>query len=67
MPAVPTVIEDGQIIDEQTDWKTPGGYGSVTIGGRVKINGEDYDVGVVVRRDNNSTDTAAGTICTRLS
>ena len=55
--AVPTVIEDGQIIDEQTDWKDRG-YGSVTIGGRVKINGEDYDVGVVVRRDNNSTDTA---------
>lgn len=55
--AVPTVIEDGQIIDEQTDWKERG-YGSVTIGGRVKINGEDYDVGVVVRRDNNSTDTA---------
>ena len=54
--AVPTVIEDGQIIDEQTDWKDRG-YGSVTIGGRVKINGEDYDVGVV-RRDNNSTDTA---------
>lgn len=55
--AVPTVIEDGQIIDEQTDWKDRG-YGSVTIGGRVKINGEDYDVGVVVRRDDNSTDTA---------
>ena len=55
--AVPTVIEDGQIIDEQTDWKDRG-YGSVTIGGRVKINGEDYDIGVVVRRDNNSTDTA---------
>ena len=54
--AVPAVIEDGQIIDEQSNWKERG-YGSVTIGGRVKISGRDYDVGVVVRRDNSSTDT----------
>lgn len=54
--AVPAVIEDGQIIDEQSNWKDRG-YGSVTIGGRVKINGRDYDVGVVVRRDDSSTDT----------
>lgn len=47
--AVPSVIEDGVIIDEQADWKGRG-YDSVTFGGKIQIGNETYDMGVVVRK-----------------
>ncbi len=49
--AVPDVIQKGQVIDEQHNWKGRR-YDTVTFGGRVKIAGQDYDMGVIVKRYN---------------
>ncbi len=50
--AVPDVIEKGQVIDEQANWKGRR-YDTVTFGGRIKIAGQDYDMGVIVKRYDN--------------
>ena len=50
--AVPSVIENGEIIDVQNNWKGRG-YDTVTFGGQVKIGGADYDMGVIVKRYDN--------------
>lgn len=47
--AVPSVIENGIVIDEQTNWKGRG-TGSVTFGGRVQIGDKIYDMGVIVHK-----------------
>ena len=47
--AVPSVIENGVVIDEQADWKGRG-YDSITFGGKIQIGNETYDMGVVVRK-----------------
>ena len=47
--AVPDIIENGQVIDEQQNWKDRG-YDSVTFGGRIRIGDQDYNMGVVVRK-----------------
>lgn len=47
--AVPTVIENGIVIDEQTNWKGRG-TDSVTFGGRIQIGDKTYDMGVIVHK-----------------
>lgn len=47
--AVPTVIENGIVIDEQTNWKGRG-TDSVTFGGRIQIGDKIYDMGVIVHK-----------------
>lgn len=47
--AVPSVIENGIVIDEQTNWKGRG-TDSVTFGGRVQIGDKIYDMGVIVHK-----------------
>lgn len=47
--AVPDIIENGQVIDEQQNWKDRG-YDSVTFGGRIRIGDQGYNMGVVVRK-----------------
>ena len=47
--AVPSVIENGIVIDEQTNWKGRG-TDSVTFGGRVQIGDKFYDMGVIVHK-----------------
>lgn len=47
--AVPSVIENGAVIDEQTNWKGRG-WDSVTFGGKIQIGDQTYDMGVVVRK-----------------
>lgn len=47
--AVPPVIENGIVIDEQTNWKGRG-TDSVTFGGRVQIGDKIYDMGVIVHK-----------------
>lgn len=51
--AVPAVIEHGQIIDTQENWKGRG-YDTVAIGGQIKIGGQDYDMGVIVKKYDNA-------------
>lgn len=50
--AVPDIIQKGQIIDEQANWKGRR-YDTVTFGGRIRIDGKDYDMGVIVKRYDN--------------
>ncbi len=50
--AVPDVIRKGQIIDEQHDWKNRG-FDTVVFGGRITIDGQLYDMGVVVKKYDN--------------
>lgn len=52
--AVPDVIENGQVIDEQQNWKGRG-YDSVTFGGRIRIGGQDYNMGVIVRKTGENS------------
>jgi len=52
--AVPSVIQNGVVIDEQSDWKGRG-YDTVVFGGRIKIDGIDYDMGVVVKKYNSQS------------
>lgn len=47
--AVPDVIQQGQIIDEQHDWKDRR-FNTVVFGGRVTIGGVLYDMGVIVKK-----------------
>ena len=47
--AVPSVIENGIVIDEQTNWKGRG-TDSVTFGGRIQIGDKIYDMGVIVHK-----------------
>ncbi len=47
--AVPSVIENGIVIDEQTNWKGRG-TDSVTFGGRIQIGDKTYDMGVIVHK-----------------
>ncbi|MCI7125890.1 MAG: peptidoglycan DD-metalloendopeptidase family protein [Agathobaculum sp.] len=51
--AVPSVIENGTVIDMQHDWKGRG-YDTATFGGRVRIGGIDYDMGVIVKQYDNA-------------
>lgn len=55
--AVPDVIENGQVIDEQQNWKGRG-YNSVTFGGRIRIGGQDYNMGVIVRKTGENSPNA---------
>lgn len=55
--AVPDVIENGQVIDEQQNWKGRG-YDSVTFGGRIRIGGQDYNMGVIVRKTGENSQNA---------
>ena len=55
--AVPDVIENGQVIDEQQNWKGRG-YDSVTFGGRIRIGGQDYNMGVIVRKTGENSPNA---------
>ena len=47
--AVPDIIENGQVIDEQQNWKDRG-YDSVTFGGRIRIGDQDYNMGETRRK-----------------
>ncbi len=51
--AVPSVIENGTVIDMQHNWKGRR-YDTVTFGGRVRIGGIDYDMGVIVKQYDNA-------------
>lgn len=55
--AVPDVIENGQVIDEQQNWKGRG-YDSVTFGGRIRIGDQDYNMGVIVRKTGENSPNA---------
>ncbi len=46
---VPDVIQKGQIIDQQHDWKDRR-YDTVVFGGRITIDGLPYDMGVIVKK-----------------
>lgn len=50
--AVPEVIENGAIIDTQSNWKGRG-YDTVTFGGQVQIGEQVYDMGVIVKKYDN--------------
>lgn len=51
--AVPEVIENGAIIDTQSNWKGRG-YDTVTFGGQVQIGEQVYDMGVIVKKYDNA-------------
>lgn len=51
--AVPEVIENGVIIDTQSNWKGRG-YDTVTFGGQVQIGEQVYDMGVIVKKYDNA-------------
>lgn len=51
--AVPEVIENGVIIDTQSNWKDRG-YDTVTFGGQVQIGEQVYDMGVIVKKYDNA-------------
>ena len=51
--AVPQVIEHSQIIGTQKDCKGRR-YDTVTFDGRIKIAGVDYDMGVIVKKYDNT-------------
>ncbi len=51
--AVPDVIQKGQIIDQQHDWKDRR-FDTVVFGGRITIDGLPYDMGVIVKKYDNS-------------
>lgn len=51
--AVPEVIENGKILDHQKNWKNRN-YDSVTIGAKIKIEGEEYYELVIAKvKDKN--------------
>lgn len=50
--SVPEVIENGAIIDTQSNWKGRG-YDTVTFGGQVQIGEQVYDMGVIVKKYDN--------------
>lgn len=51
--AVPDVLREGAILDHQVNWKGRG-YDSVTLGAKIKINGEEYyELAVIKMRDLN--------------
>lgn len=52
--AVPAVIENGVVIDEQANWKGRG-WDSVTFGGKIQIGEQTYDMGVIVRKYGNES------------
>lgn len=52
--AVPAVIENGVVIDEQANWKGRG-WDSVTFGGKIQIGERTYDMGVIVRKYGNES------------
>ena len=51
--AVPEVIENGAIIDTQSNWKGRR-YDTVTFGGQVQIGEQVYDMGVIVKKYDNA-------------
>lgn len=51
--AVPEVIENGAIIDMQSNWKGRR-YDTVTFGGQVQIGEQVYDMGVIVKKYDNA-------------
>ena len=48
--AVPAVIENGKIIDIQSDWKSRG-YETFVVAARITINKEIYSMGVVITKN----------------
>ena len=51
--AVPEVIENGTIIDTQSNWKGRR-YDTVTFGGQIQIGEQIYDMGVIVKKYDNA-------------